>query len=320
MGIFKINQNKLEAISEKKIDLERDIQKLTEQNLEMVFGLKFVSGALNQEFSVRMNEQDFYVDTVGFNESEKSIYLIEYKREKSFSIIDQGFAYLYAMLSNKAEFVLEINERMGKKLTKKDINWEASRVIFVSNEFTNYQVSAINFKGLPMILFKVRVLDNGTIDYDEIKPHPTSESINKFIKDKKIQEVASEVKSYTIDDLIKPAWNETRDLYQLFEKRFTSEQGSEILRIKATKLYIAFVTQNGVNFVEIVPQQKALKVYFRFPVHQVKSSLPIHDCSKIGHWTNGLCFVEISKEEQIDEAIRLALISFKLMREKYLNK
>lgn len=33
MPIFKILNSKLEPISEKKIDLERDIQKLSEQNL-----------------------------------------------------------------------------------------------------------------------------------------------------------------------------------------------------------------------------------------------------------------------------------------------
>lgn len=37
MPIFKINNSRLEPISEKKIDLGCDIQKLTEQNLEISY-------------------------------------------------------------------------------------------------------------------------------------------------------------------------------------------------------------------------------------------------------------------------------------------
>lgn len=72
MSIFKIGQNKLQPIESKAIDLERDIQRLTELNLDSVFGLKFVSRSLNQEFSVKALEQDFYIDTLAFDEEEKS--------------------------------------------------------------------------------------------------------------------------------------------------------------------------------------------------------------------------------------------------------
>ena len=42
MSLFKIEKNKLKGINEKKISLEKDIQKLTEENLETVLGLEFV--------------------------------------------------------------------------------------------------------------------------------------------------------------------------------------------------------------------------------------------------------------------------------------
>lgn len=42
MPIYKIDKEKLTALSSKKFDLEKDIQNLTEKNLEEVFGLKFI--------------------------------------------------------------------------------------------------------------------------------------------------------------------------------------------------------------------------------------------------------------------------------------
>ena len=61
MPVFQLTNNKLNQITEKKVDLERNIQKLTELNLETIFGLRFISGSLNSEFAVKAQEQDFYI-------------------------------------------------------------------------------------------------------------------------------------------------------------------------------------------------------------------------------------------------------------------
>src|SRR3972149_2303110 len=180
MSIFQLNNKKLEPVKEKSFDLEKDIQRITEENLELVLGLKFVSGTLNQEFSFRAQEQDFYIDTLGFDEAQRAFVIIEYKKDKSFSVIDQGFAYLSAMLNHKADFILEINERLHKNFTKKDIDWEQSRVIFISLEFTNYQKNAINFKNLPIYLYEVRFYTNNIVEFNPIKPYSTTESITSL--------------------------------------------------------------------------------------------------------------------------------------------
>src|SRR3990167_11379992 len=175
MPVFQHINNKLIQIKEKKVDLERDIQKVTELNLEAIFGLRFISGSINNEFSVKAQEQDFYIDTLAFDESQRSFIIIEYKKDRNFSVIDQGFAYLSAMLQNKAEFVLELNRRLGKQFDIPDVDWEQSRLIFVSPEFTNYQKNAINFKDLPIFLYEVRLYSNNIIEFDSIKPYRTTE-------------------------------------------------------------------------------------------------------------------------------------------------
>lgn len=304
MPIFSIKNNTLAPIAERKFDLERDIQKLTEANLESVFGLTFVSGALNQEFSIRTQEQDFYIDTLAFDEQQKSFIIIEYKKDKSFSVIDQGFAYLSAMLNHKADFVLELNERLRKSYTKNNIDWEQSRVIFISPEFNNYQRNAINFKDLPIFLYEVRFYSNDIVEFDPIKPYRMTESIESLSKDSTIRNVTNQVKVYTVDDLVKANWTDTRALLDELEKALLSTEIET--RVKYTKFYIAYLSKHGRNYVEVVPQQQGLKVYFRFPFNYVQSSLKLGDCSKKGHWTNGDSFTHITESRQIPEVISLA--------------
>lgn len=311
MPAYKINKTKLEPLSSRKVDLEKDIQKLTEQNLETLFGLKFVSGASNQEFHIPVQEQEFYIDTLAFDEAQKSFVIIEYKKDRSFSVIDQGFAYLSAIVNHKADLILELNDRFGKNFKKDDVDWDASRVIFISPEFTNYQKNAINFKDLPFYLYEVNLYSGDIIDYSPIKPYQTSASVTHFIKDPYIQKVAREIKVYTLDDLIKPKWVETRELFEELDK---SMRNTEIeTRIKFTKFYIAYMSKHGRNYVEIVPRAKGLKVYFRFPFNHLKSTLPLGDCSKIGHWTNGDSSTNILASDQIPEVIRLSKESFKYL-------
>ena len=74
MAIFNINDKKLVPIKELKIDLEKDLQTLTEDNLEIIFGLKNVS----TEFALH----NFRIDTLAFDNETKSFVIIEYKKER----------------------------------------------------------------------------------------------------------------------------------------------------------------------------------------------------------------------------------------------
>ncbi len=217
MPIFSIKNNLLQPIPESKFDLEKEIQAITEKNLEAIFGLKFISGSLNQEFSVRVQEQDFYIDTLAFDEVTNAFVIIEYKKDRSFSVVDQGFAYLSAMLNHKADFILELNERLRKNVARADINWEQSRIIFISPEFTNYQKNAINFKDLPIFLYRVKMYENNIIEYDPIKPFRTTESIGALSKDKTIQDVSKVVKVYSEDDLLSRV-QKAKELYETLKE------------------------------------------------------------------------------------------------------
>lgn len=191
MPIYQIKDKKLISIKEIVIDLEKKLQKLTEDNLEDVFGYKFISS----EFSLH----NFRIDTLAFDEETKSFVIIEYKKDRSFSVVDQGFSYLSLMLNNKADFILEYNEKTNKNLRREDIDWTQSRVLFLANSFTSYQQNAISFRDLPIELWEIKKYDNNTILYNQIKTAESNESIKTISKNKNIEKVSREVQKHTLD-------------------------------------------------------------------------------------------------------------------------
>ncbi|GAJ02094.1 unnamed protein product, partial [marine sediment metagenome] len=135
MPLFRIQGAKLERIKGVPFRQEREIQTITEANLDQIFELAFVKS----EIAVG----NFRIDTLAFDAQASAFVIIEYKKDTSFSVVDQGYAYLSLMLNNKADFILEFNESSTTSLRKNDVDWSQSRVLFVSPSFTSYQRQAI---------------------------------------------------------------------------------------------------------------------------------------------------------------------------------
>jgi RecB family endonuclease NucS len=83
MTIYKNTDGLLAEVVEKPFKLERDIQSLFENNLSKVMDLTLV----RSEFSIKSRR----IDTLAFDEASKAFVIIEYKRDRNISVIDQGF-------------------------------------------------------------------------------------------------------------------------------------------------------------------------------------------------------------------------------------
>ena len=128
MKLYGIEGNILKSISTNPFLLEKDIQKLIENNVQELFDLEFVKSELTI--------QNFRLDTLCFNKMSNSFVIIEYKKGTNYSVIDQGYTYLSTLLNNKSDFILEYNETLGGSLKRDDIDWSQSRVIFISPKFS----------------------------------------------------------------------------------------------------------------------------------------------------------------------------------------
>lgn len=289
MGIFKNSSNNLCRIKQLSFKLEKEIQDLTEKNLNDIFGLQIVKS----EFSLN----GLRIDTLAYDNENNSFVIIEYKRNKNFSVIDQGYAYLSLMLNNKADFILEYNENGDMNLKRENVDWSQSRVLFVSPAFSKYQQQAINFKDLPIELWEISRYENDLIQYTRLRSHENSESINKISKKSDVVEkVSSEVKVYTEEDHLSHCSEEIKSLYDELKNQILSID--ENIEVIPKKKYIAFKADR--NFVDILPQKSKIKFWLNLSKGQLKDIDSIaRDVSNVGHWGNGDYEVSFSNSEEL---------------------
>ncbi len=295
MAIYKLEQ-KLDFIKEFPFKYEKEIQTIIEKNLNTLLHLDFI----RTEFALN----NFRIDTLAFDRENKSFVIIEYKRDKNFSVIDQGYAYLSLMLNNKADFILEFNESQSTTLKRNDVDWTQSKVIFVSPFFTNYQREAINFKDLPIELYEIKRFENETISFEQIQKSSAKESIKTISRNDEIVEtVSKEVKVYTEQDHLQKVDFETREFYEQVKERLVGLEDNVTTQPK--KQTIGFKINNNV-FCDIVLQGKGLKIYVNMKSGDLEDQKKIaRDVSNVGHWGNGSYEIKLTDLDDIDYVISL---------------
>jgi predicted transport protein len=301
MPLFSIKNDKLERVKEVPFKSERKgIQRITESSLKEVFGFELVKS----EFELG----SLRIDTLAFDNENRSFVIIEYKIDQSFSVIDQGYAYLGLLLNNKADFILEYNERKSQSLKRGDVDWSQSKVLFVSPQFTKYQKQAINFRDLPIELWEISKFANGTLLFNQLKSPETSESITKVSpRSDIVQKVSREIKVYREEDHLDNLPGEIVELYQELKDRVLGL--GENIEVRPRKKYIGFVANS--NFVDVHPQMSQLKLWINMTKGELDDPKNIaRDVSAIGHWGNGDYEVIIKSDDNLSYLITLIKQSF----------
>lgn len=302
MKLFKIDGERLSSVSASMFKLEKEIQSLVEKNLPEIFNLEFVK----TELSIK----SFRIDTLGFDTENKSFVIIEYKKDRNFSIIDQGYTYMSLLLNNKADFVLEYNENTNSQIKRDDVDWSQSKVIFISPSFTDYQKHSINFKDVPFELWEVKRYENNLLSLTQHKNNSV-ESISSVETQSSslIKEVTREIKVYSEE-------------YH-FERRNTSETIKEIysnlkerilnlgeVDVVPRSTYIGF--KRKTNFVDIDFQKGNLWLWINLSKGKLDDPKGLsRDISSIGHYGNGDYDVKVYPDTDIDYVMFLINQSFK---------
>ena len=295
MILYSNQVGKLTEIKENPFRLEKDIQKVFEANIFSIMGLELVKS----EFTIKNKR----IDTLAFDKQNGAFIIIEYKRDKNISVVDQGFTYLSLMLENKADFIVEYNESLKQNLKREDVDWSQTRVAFVSTNFTDNQIQATNFKDIAIELWEVKQFDNDTVIISPIKKSNAAESIKPLTQNKEaLKKVTEEIKVYTEEDHIDKASETTSELYEKFKKAILNlADGIEVI---PKKHYIAF--KKGSNITDISILKKSLKIFINAKTGQLDDPKKIaQDVSSIGHWGNGDYQVQIENDNDMEYIMSL---------------
>ena len=250
----------LVELTEDPFRLEREIQTLFESNLYSFTGLEFIKS----EFTIKNNR----IDTLAFDSESQAFVIIEYKRERNYSVIDQGVSYLNLMLDYKADFIVEYNESQSKQLKRQDVDWSQSRIIFVSPSFTDFQKQSTNFKDLGIELWEIKRYQGGIVSVNPLQKAKSAPSIKQVqkVESEDIQKIAKEIQQYDEAYHLADKSDDIKELYEQFRDSILNLAPDIEMNIR--KNYIAFKCKNS-NLLYV----HFFKDFIRFDISEQRKKL-----------------------------------------------
>lgn len=296
MKLYTNKTNKLSELNEKVFKLEREIQELFEANLSELMGLTLVKS----EFTIKNKR----IDTLAFDKQTSAFIIIEYKRDKNLSVVDQGFTYLSLMLENKADFIVEYNESLKTSLKRDDVDWTQTRVAFVSTAFTENQVQATNFKDIAIELWEVKQYENDLVAVTPIKKTNSAASIKPVIQQNQtLRKVSDEIKVYTEEDSLTWGTDEIRELYYRYKDALLNL--ADDIDVVPNKFYVAF-KKNKTNIACMETQKKKLKIWIGAKWNAIDDAKNIaKNVNNIGHYGTGDYEIVVDDDKELEYIMSL---------------
>ncbi len=245
MPIFKIENNKVKQFKTAQFKNEKELQGLIENNLEEIFGIKFIS----TEFSTG-EKHGGRIDTLGLDENNNPV-IIEYKWGEKDNIINQGLYYLEWLVDHKGDFQILVEKKIGKKVK---IEWGQPRLILVANSFSKYDKHAINRMAENIELWTYSIYENGILD---IEPEGTTKPTIKA--GRRITNIAYE--KYDLDYHLNKTIKELKNKFlEIKEKILELPNVTEVLEQRSGITY-----RTSKSFVRFEFKKSYVQVLLRHP-------------------------------------------------------
>ena len=286
MPIFRIAGKKVQKIKPSKfsgIDKEKQLQRLIENNLNTIFEMTYI----DTEFSTTHGGR---IDTLAIDNDKRPV-IIEYKFDKSSTILLQGLYYMDWLVENKAEFEKVVRNKLNNEVP---INWKSGiRLILIAKSFEIWDKFAVNRIKEEVELYEYILYENNEIKLDKT-------ALPKDFRGSSKTSITS-ISEYSIDDLMTKIKDERIKgiVTDLREKlRLISDDIEE----RATKEQIVF--KSSVNFAAIYPQKKQYWFDVKLSREEVKKQFGNLDVRP--HKDEVFTHIRCSEKTNIEQLIVLA--------------
>ncbi|MFP4527153.1 MAG: DUF5655 domain-containing protein [Candidatus Kapaibacterium sp.] len=299
MPIFEIENGNAKRIRLSEFKLEKDLQKLVENNLETIFSCQFIA----TEFSTG-NIHSGRIDTLALSEDQNPV-IIEYKKTQSSDLINQSLYYLHWIIDHKGDFKIAANSALGAEV---EVDWSDVRVICLAPEFKKYDLHAVQVMGANIELWQYKLYENGILAIEEVF-RQRSASHRPLINssDKKSEIVnpgpktadTGTISVYTVEEHTAKLSPTMTDILDNIRDYITSLDSS--IQEIPKKKYIAYKTSQ--NFVCIQTNKKKICLYLKLNPGEM-DIIPENgrDVSNIGHYGTGDFELTISSAEDLERS------------------
>lgn len=264
--------------------LEKELQNTIEANMETFFGVRF----LKSEYAITSGR----MDSIGIDENNSPV-IFEYKRSSSENVINQGLFYLDWLLDHKADFKLLVIEKLGMDVADQ-IDWSVPCVICIANDFTKYDIHAVNQMQRNIKLVKYRKYDNDLILFEHLNSpvvKPTSDSQSVPAPNSNTQKTHLE-KLAAASDHYKTLYSSICDFIESLGDDLTQNQ---------LKLYLAYKKIQNVFCIEIYKQRIIIRMKLDPDTVELENGFT-QDMRNTGHYGTGDLEVSIKTEADFIKA------------------
>lgn len=290
MAIFKISGQKVEKLKIKKFKNEKELQELFEENLEEIFGIRF----LVSEFTITRGGR---IDTLGLDEDGSPV-IIEYKENEKDNVINQGLFYLDWLVDHKGDFEILVQKKLGSKVK---VNWDFPRLVLVAQSYNEYDKYAVNRISENIELKKYILYDNNVIFIENVVLP------NRKAETKKAKKTSIVYKEYITEDHLSGKSDKVKELYKELHERIVKLDDK--IKEKVLKFYIAYELDR--NFAEVVIQSNGLWVHVDIRREEAEDpENKLIDVSDKGHWATGDLKMRVENLKDIEYCVNIIKQSY----------
>ena len=282
--LFSTNEGVKECTSSEVV-LEKELQTLIEQNMEIFFGVRF----LKSEYAVTNGR----MDSIGIDENNSPV-IFEYKRSQNENVINQGLFYLDWLLDHKADFKLLVIDKLGMEAAD-NIDWSVPCVICVAHDFTKYDMHAVNQMQRNIKLVSYRRYDNGMLLLEHLNTpivKPIMENVGDENGTKNSTQKTHMEKLAAISENMKNLYHSICDFIESLGDDIVSNQ---------LKLYLAYKKVQNMVCIEIYNKQIILFLKLNPETVELENGFT-RDMRSIGHYGTGDLQITIKNAADFERA------------------
>lgn len=304
MSDIKLFQTKdggaLAELDSSQAPLEKGLQTLFEKNLEALLGVRFLASEYVTSNGGRM-------DTLGIDENGYPV-IIEYKRDRSENVINQGLFYLDWLMDHRGDFEILVRDRFGKGEADK-IEWSAPRLICIAADFTKYDTHAVNQMGRNIELVRYRRFGDDLLMLELLTVSTTSSEKTASPTSSSAPEAKSPHRYRTVSDRMVDMSPSLLNLLSDVDN-FLLSLGDDITR-KVLDYYVAFRRIKNFACVEFKNNLEVVRIYLKIDPDTVDLEDGfLRDVRKIGHYGTGDLEVTIKSHDDLERAKPLIIQSY----------
>ena len=265
------------------VTLERELQTVSENNMQTFFGVTFLASEYSTTDGGRM-------DSIGIDENHCPV-IFEYKRSMKENVINQGLFYLNWLLDHKDSFKVLVIEKIGLEEAGK-IDWTMPRVVCIAGDFTKYDESAIKQMNRNISLIRYKKFGDDLLMFEQV-----NEIVTAGLPDPETAGRARQDK--TFDEQLESAERAINLLYADV-RNYILSLGDDVTETHL-KLYAAF--KKIKNIATVVAHRKKLVVNLPLDVTTVQFEDGFsRDVTNTGHWGCGAVELHLKDARDFEKA------------------